>query len=134
MTAKILITISTLIFTVIPPFADFNKTHVLHPDWPGHARFHTAWLVLENSLLGVFTLFLIWHQSTDTKLLIAGVISTLVLGGFMLAALLIPLYSGTLSDPDGIPQGPRGIDLNLMVFGVGFLLSLVGLILVYLGI
>lgn len=124
MIAKILITVSVLMFTVLPPFADFNKTHVLHP----------AWLVLENSLIGLFALALIWHQSTNTKLLIAGGLSALILGGFMLATLFMPLYSGTLSDPDGTPSGPRGIDLNLVAFGVGFLLSLSGLILAYFGI
>lgn len=136
MIAKILITIPLLMFTVLPPLVDFGESHVRHPDWTRHARFHTAWLVLENSMVGLLALALIWYQGTNTKLLIAGGISTLVLGGFMLATLLIPLYSGALSDPGPgeVPHGPRGIDLNLAVFGIGFLLSLAGLILAYLGI
>jgi len=62
--------------------------------------------------------------------------STLVLGGFMLATLFMPLYSGALSDPGPgeVPHGPRRIDLNLVVFGIGFLLSVAGLVLAYLGI
>jgi hypothetical protein len=134
--AKILITVPVLMFTVLPPLVDFGESHVLHPDWTRHARFHTAWLVLENSMLGLLALALIWYQSTHTKLLIAGGISTSVLGGFMLATLLIPLYSGALSDPGPgeVPQGQRGIDLNLAVFGAGFILSLAGLVLAYLGI
>jgi hypothetical protein len=93
-------------------------------------------LVLENSMLGLLALVLIWYQSTSTKLLIAGGVSTLVLGGFMLATLLMPLYSGALSDPGPgeAPHESKGIDLNLAVFGVGFLLSLAGLILAILSI
>ena len=134
MLAKTLLTVATLIFTVLPPFADFNKTHALHPKWPGHARFHMVWLVVENSLVGLLALTLIWYQSTPGKLLIGGGISVLVLGSFLLATLTMPLYSGALSDPGGVPQGPKGIDLNLAVFGVGFLLSLAGLITAFYGI
>jgi hypothetical protein len=136
MFAKFLVTVAVLMFTVLPPLVDFGESHVRHPDWTGHARFHTAWLVLENSMLGLLALALIWYQGTMTKLLIAGWISTLVLGGFMLATLFMPLYSGALSDPGPgeVPQEPRGIDLNLAVFGAGFILSLAGLILAYLGI
>ena len=136
MIAKILITVPVLMFTVLPPLVDFGESHVLHPDWTKHARFHIAWLVLENSLIGLLALVLIWYQGSHTKLLIAGGISTLVLGGFMLATLFIPLYSGALSDtgPGEVLQVSRGIDLNLAVFGAGFLLSLAGLILAYLSI
>jgi hypothetical protein len=57
------------------------------------------------------------------------------LGGFMLATLFMPLYSGALSDgPGGVSPEPRRIDLNLAVFGAGFILSIVGLILAYPGI
>ena len=134
MFTKILITVPVLMFTVLPPLVDFGESHVRHPDWTRHARFHTAWMVLENSMLGLLALALIWYQGTNTKLLIAGGISTLVLGGFILATLLMPLYSGALSDPGPgqVPQEPRGIDLNLAVFGVGFILSLAGLVLAYL--
>jgi hypothetical protein len=136
MIAKILITVPVLMFAILPPLVDFGESHVLHPDWTKHARFHTAWLVLENSLLGLLALALIWYQGTYTKLLIAGGISTMVLGGFMLATLFIPLYSGALSDPapGEVPQEPRKIDLNLAVFGAGFILSLAGLGLAFLGV
>jgi len=99
MFTKILITAPVLMFTVLPPLVDFGESHVRHPDWTRHARFHTAWMVVENSMLGLLALVLIWYQGVNTKLLIAGGISTLVLGGFMLATLLMPLYSGALSDP-----------------------------------
>jgi hypothetical protein len=136
MIAKILITVSVLMFTVLPPLVDFGESHVRRPDWTRHARFHTAWLVLENSMVGLLALALIWYQGTHTKLLIAGGISTLVLGGFMLATLLMPVYSGALSDPGPgeVPHESEGIDLNLAVFGAGFLLSLAGLVLAYFGI
>jgi hypothetical protein len=136
MFAKTLITVSVLLFTVLPPFVDFGESHVRHPDWTRHARFHTAWLVLENAMLGLLALALIWYQGTNTKLLIAGGISTLVLGGFMLATLFMPLYSGALSDPGPgeVFHESGGIDLNLAVFGAGFILSLAGVVLAYLGI
>ncbi len=33
MTAKLLVTIATLIYGVAPMFADLNSTHVFHPEW-----------------------------------------------------------------------------------------------------
>ena len=53
MFTKKLITVPVLTLTVLPPLVDFSESHVQHPDLTRHARFHTAWLVLENSLVGL---------------------------------------------------------------------------------
>ena len=35
-TGKLLMTLATLIYGFIPPFADFNHTHAANPLWPGY--------------------------------------------------------------------------------------------------
>ena len=40
LTPRIVFTIITVVLTIGPTIADFNKTHATHPDWTGHARFH----------------------------------------------------------------------------------------------
>lgn len=61
MFAKLLVTVSVLMFTVLLPLVDFGESHVRHKDWTRHARFHTAWMVLEYSMLGLLALALIWY-------------------------------------------------------------------------
>ena len=39
---RIIFTVISVVLTIGPTIADFNKTHATHPDWTGHARFHVA--------------------------------------------------------------------------------------------
>ena len=45
MAAKVIITIATLMYAIVGILADANPTHLLNPDWTGHARLHMAWLL-----------------------------------------------------------------------------------------
>ena len=56
--SRVLITIATLVYGVIPVLVDISETHAFHPDWPPHARFHMVWLLGTNSTLAVLTLYL----------------------------------------------------------------------------
>jgi hypothetical protein len=60
MLARLLLTLVTLGYSLIPVLADFNKTHATNPSWTGHARYHVVWQVLSYVFVAVISLFLIW--------------------------------------------------------------------------
>ena len=123
MIAKILVTLGTLTYTVGPPISDFNTSHAMHPDWPGHARFHEVWLVVTNSALGLLALYRLWRHD---QLQLAALLSALVLGGFWAATAARFLYGGTLTDLQGIETQILGIDANAFLFSIASLLILAG--------
>ncbi|MEM8935129.1 MAG: hypothetical protein AAGC77_01825 [Pseudomonadota bacterium] len=127
--SQIILTIVALLYIVAPPIVDFNPSHAVHPEWTPHARFHAVWLVITNCMLGLLAVYLIWRRSHAGGQVIAGVISSIVLGSFFLSALAMPLYDGALSDEGGVAAGPGGLDSNSVLFGVLFLINLVGLFL-----
>ena len=51
--AATLLTLTALVYAVVPPIVDSNPTHILNPEWTAHARFHTVWQVSVNSMLGL---------------------------------------------------------------------------------
>ena len=57
---KILLTIVTLGYSLIPALADLNKTHATNPRWTGHARFHCVWQVVSYIILAIAMLAIIW--------------------------------------------------------------------------
>lgn len=128
--SQIILTGVALMYAVVPPIIDFNPTHALHPEWPEHARFHMVWMVITNSILGLLAVYLIWFQSRQGGQMIAGAISAIILGSFFLSTLAMPLYDGALADEGGVAAGPAGLDSNLVLFGVLFLINMFG---IYLG-
>ena len=127
--ARILITISTLIYGVLPLLADLSETHVFHPDWPPHARLHTVWLLATHSAMAAVALHLMWRSHLDglPRLRVAGWMGLCVLGGFCMSAATTHLYGGALSDPKGGGVTIMGTDANLLVFTASLGLVLVGL-------
>jgi hypothetical protein len=60
--------------------AVFNRTQLLGPAWPAHARFHDAMTIVLGSLLGATSLYLLHRQHRDPP------------GDLALAALLPALF------------------------------------------
>ena len=116
--SRVLITIATLVYGVIPLLVDISETHAFHPDWPPHARFHLVWLLGTNSTLAVLALYLMWISNIDNKIRIriAGLIGLCVYGGFIISTLTRNLYGGALVDPSGGVPPIMGTDANLLVF------------------
>jgi hypothetical protein len=118
---------------------DFNRTHATNPLWPGHARFHLVWQACTVVLLSVVGLVLIWHRGPNEaeRFYLALLLASLSPFGFMTAFSSRRLFTGTLSDPNGIrPAGLRlfgslrTFDLNLAAV-VGALVSLLMMIWIF---
>lgn len=134
LTAKILLTISSLGYSLIPFAFDSNKTHWFNPSWTPHARFHCVWQVMSYVYMGILALFLVWTAGEETwQLWIAASLSVCAYGGFWTAVLLRPVYDGHLVDKvNGVPPfiislfgKKRALDANVTLFTIAvfFLLS-----------
>ena len=124
--SRILITIATLVYGVIPLLVDLSDTHAFHPDWPAHARFHMVWLLGTNSALAILALYLMWVSNLEgaIRVRIAGIIGLCVFGGFVISTLTRKFYGGALVDLVGGVPPVMGTDANLLVF-----LPMLGLVL-----
>lgn len=102
---KILLTITTLGYSAVPTFFDFNASHATNPSWTGHARYHVVWQVTSFDYMAILALFLIWTAGADTwPLWIAALLSAAAYGGFWTSYLTRPLYGGWLVDKvNGVP-------------------------------
>ena len=102
---------------VIPPIVDISPTHILHPAWSPHARFHVMWQISVNSMLGLLTVLLIWWPGPNraVRLKIGALLGCIALGGFVVAALTRHLYGGTFSETGGVPP-VGGMDANVLAF------------------
>jgi hypothetical protein len=123
-----LMTIAILQFTVIPIFADFNRTHAANPMWPAHARFHVVTQVLTTSGLGVLALFFLWSGRVEPALgvCIATMLSLIALGGFFASAAGVRFYGGMLTNTANDAPSLRRIDGNVVNFGAALVVLLVG--------
>lgn len=57
-----LITIVAAITSFLAYVFDWNETHVYNPCWPPHAKFHNAQTLLLGPLLGLSSLWFLWHS------------------------------------------------------------------------
>jgi hypothetical protein len=95
--AKLLLTIATLGYSLVPALVDSNKTHATNPGWDTHARFHVVWQVSSYVYLAVLALYLIWTAGSDTwPLCMAFFFAAAAYGGFWTAVFSRPTYRGTL--------------------------------------
>jgi hypothetical protein len=76
-------------------------------------------------------LYLLWFEkgNQDFSLNIAFILGLINLGGFLLNVGVRKLYSGTLSDPNGVPPIFGKIDANLFVFSLAFVILISGFVL-----
>lgn len=124
---RILMTMATLMYGLIPPFVDLTETHVFHPDWTPHSRMHMVWLLGTNSTLAMVALYFLWlyKENRSFGVSLAGVLGLCVYGGFMLSAATTTMYGGSLSDKGGVPP-ILGLDANILGFSTALLILLIG--------
>jgi len=116
--ARILLTVTALEFFG-PILRDFNATHALNPDWPGHARVHLVWLLGFMFFSGLVNLHLIWFRRPfEVRNLWLSVLwQGSNLGGFWVAVALLPVYHGAITMPDTHIK-ILGVDENVFAFSV----------------
>lgn len=122
--AQLLLTVNVLEFFG-PIIRDIDETHLLNPEWVGHARFHLMWLLVFMCLSGVVNLWLIWSpKTTISNMYIAWAWQACNVFGFWGAAALVSAYDGLVVDPE-FHLKILGLNENVFVFVVlAFLLGL----------
>jgi len=105
---RIVLSLALIPFGVLTPILELGMTHVVNPDWPGHARLHEVWQLITNSSLAMLCLWLIWWcRQVRLPALIAFTISF----GFLAAYTLSPLYGGTMRHSDGSELAIGGVNV-----------------------
>jgi hypothetical protein len=125
MISKLLITISIIFYALVVPYLEINSTHVFSPDWIAHAKIHEVWQLITNSSLGILALWFIWKED---KIKTGALLGILVMGGFLVAYAIQDLYGGSMKYPDGTEKMILGMNLGVFGFGLGVILSLLGIL------
>jgi len=112
---KIVVTIGTLVYGIVPAIADLNETHLFNPQWSPHARVHGAWFLFFGALMSFLALFLLWVRN---DLMLPIVIGLCFVAGFWLAVLTASFYGGALVDINGVHTHVLGLDSNVFVFSM----------------
>lgn len=125
---RLMMTVAFLILAIVPSVFDFNETHVYHPGWPGHARFHLVWSMGVLSLNAAVGLYFVWVHQLDRQfgIRMAGILGLGSLMAFFASMLAMPLYSGALHDAGGVPR-LMGHDPNSIGFALTAALLLWGM-------
>jgi len=130
--AAALLTVTAAVYGIIPLIVDLSPTHVLHPSWTPHARFHMVWQLSVDTMLAALVLILVWWPSAQRaqRMRIAAVLGTIALGGFVVASVTRGLYGGDFTEPGGVPP-VAGIDANLVAFTPTIALQVLALVLTF---
>ncbi len=128
-------TIAILQYTVIPLFADLNRSHATNPDWPGHARNHLVTQVLTTSSLGVLALYFLWNGRVERELglCLAMLCSAAALIPFFVSTMFSRMFGGQLM-PARIGLGQihfANIEGNVANFSLAALLLIAGRMLLF---
>lgn len=113
--AKITLTVVTVAYGFGPLLADLNETHLLHPAWPAHARFHGLWYLVFAALVAFLAVRRIWLQG---DLLLPTSLGLYFVSAFWIAFFTTPLYGGGLADTAGLEVRLFGFEANLIVFSI----------------
>jgi hypothetical protein len=131
LTARILLTVAALGYTLVLVVVDFGKTHATNPLWTPHARFHVVWQVTSYCGIGAIALWLTWSGGPVSKLWLSAALSAAVYGGFFVTAFAMRLFGGALLDVNGVPPittiniGGKPLQIDANVTSFGLLLALV---------
>ena len=116
--AQILLTLGALEFFG-PILRDTNASHLLNPDWVGHARFHLMWNLMLWLALGAYSLYLIWRTRPNklTDLYLVLLLQIFNAFAFWGAVVLGPAYAAEIFDVK-IHFGFMNVNENIIVFTV----------------
>ena len=118
LSARVLLTLTALEFFG-PIVRDTNSSHLLHPDWAGHARVHLVWMLGFMGLSGLVNLYLIWGPRAGRvrDLWLALAMQCCCIGGFWISVVAEQAYGGMLIVP-GEHHMILGIEENVFFFAL----------------
>ena len=123
-TARLTLTLATLFYGFMPVLVDVSSTHLLHPAWSPHARFHMVWLLSVGVSTACLALWLLWVRR---DCILSGILGLLFTGGFFVAALTRNFYQGAFTDPGGVETELLGFDVGIFAFGGNLIVIAVSL-------
>lgn len=126
MPARLLATLSLLIYGLVVPLLEVNGTHVFNPEWASHARLHEVWQLATNSALALFSLWLVWGRN---NVRLPGAIALFITGGFLFAYVMRNGYGGSMVLSDGSEKVILGLNLGVAGFGLVVLMSVAAIVL-----
>lgn len=110
---KLAVAFAAILFGLVVPILEVNATHLFNPLWPSHARLHEGWQLLTNSLLAILCLCL-WLACGEGRVRAAAALALVVVGGFLAAWALGPLYGGDMLHTDGGQIAVGGINVAVI--------------------
>jgi hypothetical protein len=130
--AKILLTIAAIQYGIMPVVADFSETHLFHPEWTPHARFHLVWLLGLGGSLATYVVISVWLLSRSQLELLkhTSLLGCFVLGAFFVAVSGQSAYGGSLTDL-AEPNAIMGINANVFSFTIASLFQLIAVFLIW---
>ncbi len=111
---------------------DLGRTHAGNREWPGHARFHVIWHVVNVVLLSVGAEVVLWSGvlPEGVRFYVALGLTVIPLLGFLGALAARRVFGATLGDRKGMPPlvvwvggRRRAIDMNTVAVGAGLLVA-----------
>ena len=109
--ARIILSLISVILMVVAPLVDLNASNLLQLDWPMHARLNMLWALLAFSMLGGYSLYLLWVSpwSIRVRLQVSILINFIINSAFVVSAASMPLCGGGLTDKQGgVPSLANG--------------------------
>ena len=137
LTARVLLTLATLGYSVAPAIADFNKTHATNPKWTPHARFHVVWQISSYVGFGLLAFALIWWPGpyAPERLYFVAAMGAIVYAAFFAALIAMPIYGGAAYDKNGyqpfdapVPIFAKKWDANITAFSIQLVILLAGIL------
>lgn len=118
--SKILVTLVAIWSTVGSYIFDWNETHIYNPNWTPHAKFHNAQTMLLGTALGLLSLWLLWFQNGDTKIMFR--LALIAASFYWITQAGSVLFPGTaLVDPEFARPGQLPAQLIVDVVMLGML-------------
>jgi hypothetical protein len=118
--ARIALSVGALIYGVVVPILELNRTHVWDPLWPAHARLHEVWQLVTNTAFAAVSLGWIWAQR---RVRMPILVAALITGGFLVAYVLRDAYGGSMVLSNGTEKRLAGLNLGALGFSLVNVLS-----------
>ncbi|MBV7337450.1 hypothetical protein KFU94_56305 [Chloroflexi bacterium TSY] len=90
---KLVLTVMTIYFAVIPITVDVGEGHLFNPEWTPHSKIHLVWFLLFTVLMAGLSLYLLWFRD---EILATSLIGLSFNSGFVFAYFTAPFYGGVL--------------------------------------